>query len=146
METLDQAPAILPYFSVVTKRTDSYWTSLTQTPEEARNENLKVWASTIQGVVKIADVKIRERQKVAGVITNIRIDPREGSGSIEATFVDGTGQMLAKWLGRQALQGITLGMGLIIEGTIGAGTTDEPIVLNPEYVLVPGPEHGVAAH
>lgn len=116
--------------------------SLTQSPDEARAENLRGWVSSIEGVTRIADVQPRQRCKVAGVINNIRIDPREGSGSIEATFIDGTGQMVARWLGRQALSGITLGMGIIVEGTIGLGADDEPVVLNPEYSLVPGPEHG----
>ena len=78
---------------------------------------------------------------MAGVIQNIRIDPRVGSGSIEATIIDGTGQMVAKWLGRSSLSGITLGMGLIIEGAVGVGSDGELTVLNPDYRLVPGPEH-----
>lgn len=49
--------------------------------------------------------------------------------------------MVAKWLGRSALSGITLGMGLIIEGIIGVGGDGELTVLNPDYRLVPGPEH-----
>ncbi len=116
--------------------------SLTQSPDEARAENLRHWASSIPDTIPIAEVRHRERGKVAGVVHNIRIDPREGSGAIEATFTDGSGSMVAKWLGRQALQGITLGMGLIVEGVIGKGTDDSPMILNPEYQLVPGPEHG----
>ncbi len=76
------------------------------------------------------------------MIQNIRIDPREGSGSIEATLIDGTAQMVVKWLGRQSLSGIQLGMGLVAEGTIGGDPGGEPIILNPDYQLVPGPEHG----
>ncbi|MFP5298903.1 MAG: OB-fold nucleic acid binding domain-containing protein [Actinomycetota bacterium] len=117
--------------------------SLTRSPHEARAENLTRWIANIEGVTPIKDLQPRHRARVAGVINNIRIDPREGSGSIEATFIDGTGQMLAKWLGRQALQGITLGMGIIVEGVIGQDPTGEPLVLNPEYDLVPGPEHGI---
>lgn len=90
----------------------------------------------------IADLRPRERCRVAGVVQNIRIDPRTGSGSIEATIIDGTGQMVVKWLGRSSLSGITLGMGLIVEGTIATGADDECAILNPEYRLVPGPEHG----
>ena len=88
-------------------------------------------------------MKPRERVKVAGVIQNIRIDPREGTGSIEATFIDGTGEMVAKWLGRQSLSGISLGAGLVIEGMIGStGAAGECVILNPEYDLIPSPEHG----
>lgn len=116
---------------------------LSQSPHEARAENLRLWMETIEGITAISEVVPRQRARVAGVINNIRIDPREGSGSIEATFIDGTGHMLAKWLGRQALQGITLGMGIVVEGVIGTDPGGEHLILNPEYRLVPGPEHGL---
>lgn len=119
-----------------------YLDTLTQSPDEARAENLKNWAASIPNAVSISEAKPRERCKVAGVIQNIRIDPREGSGAIEATFIDGTGRMVAKWLGRHTLSGIRLGMGIVIEGVLGTGPDKDLVVLNPEYELVPGPEHG----
>jgi hypothetical protein len=115
---------------------------LARPPEDIRAENLRSWASTIEGAIRIAELKPRERVRAAGVVQNIRIDPRTGSGSIEATIIDGTGQMVVKWLGRSSLSGITLGMGLIVEGIVGAAPDGEPMILNPEYRLVPGPEHG----
>jgi hypothetical protein len=114
---------------------------LARPPEEVRAENLRRWASSVEGATPIEDLEARRGCCVAGVIQNIRIDPRVGSGSIEATIIDGTGQMVAKWLGRSELSGITLGMGLIIEGIIGVGGDGELTVLNPDYRLVPGPEH-----
>ena len=120
-----------------------FFKKFSEPPEALRADNLRHWASTIEGTVRISDVKPRERVKVAGVIQNIRIDPREGTGSIEATFIDGTGEMVAKWLGRQSLSGISLGAGLVIEGMIGStGSASECVILNPEYDLIPSPEHG----
>lgn len=72
----------------------------------------------------------------------MRIDPRQGSGSIEATVNDGSGRMVVKWLGRHKLAGIGLGMGLVFEGTVGREPGGKLQVLNPEYELVPAPEHG----
>ena len=115
---------------------------LARPPEEIRAENLRAWATTISGVTPVAQVQPRSRYKVAGVIQNIRIDPREGSGAIEATIIDGSGELIAKWLGRQAMSGIQLGMGLILEGVVGLSPDKIPMVLNPDYTLVPGPEHG----
>lgn len=91
---------------------------------------------------RIADVEPRCACRVAGVVQNVRIDPREGRGSIEATFVDGTGEMVAKWLGRPSVAGIRLGMGLVVSGTPGRNSDGDLVILNPEYELVPGPEHG----
>jgi hypothetical protein len=115
---------------------------LARPPEEVRSENLRHWASTIAGVTPISQVEARRRCKVAGVVQNIRIDPRVGTGSIEATMIDGSGQMIVKWLGRRSLAGITLGMGIVAEGTVGKGDDDELVILNPDYTLVPDPEHG----
>jgi hypothetical protein len=84
----------------------------------------------------------RTKTRVAGVIMNIRIDPREDRDSIEATISDGTGRMVARWIGRSSLEGIRLGAGLIIEGTAGVGEHKECVLLNPEYRLVTDPEHG----
>ncbi|HEY7875875.1 MAG TPA: OB-fold nucleic acid binding domain-containing protein [Actinomycetota bacterium] len=106
-----------------------------------RAENLRRWASSVEGATPIGELAARRGCCAAGVIQNIRIDPRVGSGTIEATIIDGSGQMVAKWLGRSSLSGITLGMGLIVEGIIGTGADGEPTVLNPDYRLVPGPEH-----
>lgn len=111
-------------------------------PDEVRAENLRAWASTIKDAIPISEVVPRERCLVAGVIRNIRIDPREGRGSIEATIIDGSGSMVAKWLGRPSVSGITLGMGLVMEGIAGKGARGTLVILNPEYRLVPGPEHG----
>ena len=115
--------------------------SLARPPEEVRAENLRHWAANIAGTTPISEAEPRQRARVAGVITNIRIDPRQGQGSIEATIVDGTGSLVAKWLGRARLSGIRLGAGLVIDGLIGKQEGDL-VVLNPEYELVPGPEHG----
>ena len=115
---------------------------LARPPEEIRAENLREWVSTIDETTPIVDVEARKKSKVAGVVQNIRIDPRPGRDSIEATIIDGTGQMVVKWLGRHELSGIRLGVGLIVEGIVGCETDGELVVLNPEYVLVPNPENG----
>ena len=116
--------------------------NLARPPEEIRAENLRKWARGVPDATAIADLEPRKRARVAGVIQNVRIDPREGHGSIEATIIDGTGQMVVRWLGRPSKSGIRLGNGLVVAGTIGRTPEGEFIVLNPEYELVVGPEHG----
>lgn len=112
---------------------------LTRPPEDIREEHLRTWVEAMPGVTPIRDLAARRRFKAAGVIETIRIDPREGSGSIEATISDGTGDMIVKWLGRQTMSGIRLGAGLIVEGIVGRGDDGCPLVLNPEYQLTTGP-------
>lgn len=115
---------------------------LSRPPEEIRADNLRHWASTVEGTAPLGNVRVRERVKVAGVIQNIRIDPRQGSGSVEATIIDGSGELVVRWLGRSSMRGVRLGMGLVVEGVVGKSPDGEPALLNPEYDLIPGPEHG----
>lgn len=114
---------------------------LARPPEELRAESLRHWSTSIDGTTQIAAITARERNRVAGVVKNIRIDPREGRGSIEATITDGTGEVIAKWLGRHSLSGIRLGVGVILEGIVGR-QGDDLVILNPEYELTAGPDHG----
>jgi hypothetical protein len=115
---------------------------LVRPPEDIRAEQLRQWISAIPGAIPIAATKPRSRCRVAGVVRNIRIDPREGRGCIDATIADGTGSLVVRWLGRSSLQGIRLGVGLVVEGIQGEDPDGRPVVLNPEYDLVPGPEQG----
>ena len=114
---------------------------LARDPEDIRAENLRHWVATLPDVTRLGKCMTRERHKVAGVIQNIRIDPREGRDSIEATITDGTGTLIAKGLGRSSMSGITLGAGLIMEGVIGEQDGDL-VMLNPDYDLLSSPEHG----
>lgn len=120
----------------------NYVEKLSKSPEETRNEGLRMWAETVPNAVPIAKLEARQRACVAGVIQNIRIDPTDASGSIEATIIDGTGEAVVRWLGRRTMSGIRLGMGLVVDGIIGQTSHGEPMILNPEYRLVVGPEHG----
>jgi len=138
---LQRPRAILPYFLVMAL-VGSLFDKLARSPEETRAEHCSEWARSIPGSTPIDRIDPRERIKAAGVIRNIRIDPREGSGSVEVTIFDGTGEIIAKWLGRRTLSGIKLGEGLVIEGIAGKGNDEDLVVLNPEYELVPGPDHG----
>ncbi len=115
---------------------------LARPPEETRADHLREWASSITGSVAIGDMTPRQRARVAGVVRNIRIDPREGTGCIEATITDGSGTMVARWLGRSSLSGVRLGVGLVMDGIALTGEHGELAFLNPEYELVLAPEHG----
>lgn len=132
---------ILPYFPPVT-RLSALLETLAKTPEEARAENLRRWSASISGTTAIGNVEPRTHQKVAGVVQNIRIDPRPTSRSIEATIIDGTGQMVVRWLGRPQMPGISLGAGLVVSGVVGRTSDGEPLILNPDHDLVKDPEHG----
>jgi hypothetical protein len=111
-------------------------------PDEIRAENLRRWIGSMPGVTPLAEAEARQRSKLAGVIQNIRIDPREGRNLIEATIIDGSGgELVVRLIGRTTLAGWRLGEGLIVEGTV-AEKDGVRTMLNPEWDLVAGPEHG----
>ncbi len=114
----------------------------TQTPEATRATNLKEWADSIPETIRIKDIAPRCGCRAVGVIQKIRIDPRTGTGSVEVTLDDGTGRLLARWLGRSKLNGIALGKGLEVEATAGDHAGEDLVVLNPSYRLMPGPDRG----
>src|SRR5215213_640317 len=105
----------LPFVAIFNRCIDR----LARPPEEIRAENLREWAAGVSGATPINELEERKPSRIAGVIQNVRIDPREGHGSIEATIIDGTGELVVKWLGRPSKAGIRLGNGLIVEGTVG---------------------------
>ena len=115
---------------------------MARSPDEIRAENLRHWISTIPGITTLDRAEPRQRAKVAGVIQNVRIDPREGRNLIEATIIDGSGcELVVRLTGRTTLAGWRLGEGLIVEGTV-ADRDGVRLILNPEWDLVAGPEHG----
>lgn len=135
------ARAILPYLALVALL-GNLVERLARAPEDIRAENIRRWASTLEAVTPIGELSPRRRWRVAGVVQTILVDPREGHGYVEATITDGTGTMVARWLGRPALAGMSLGAGLVLEGMCAGEAGGTLTVLNPEYELVPGPEHG----
>jgi hypothetical protein len=124
------------------KRFGDFLSKVARPPDELRAESLREWAERLPGTTPLSDVEVRQRSKVAGVIQNIRIDPREGKNFIEATIIDGSGrELVVRLTGRMSLAGWQLGEGLVVEGTV-AEKDGVRMMLNPEWDLAAGPEHG----
>jgi hypothetical protein len=69
-------------------------------PRGSPVRELRHWASTIAGATSISQVEARTPCKVAGVVQNIRIDPRRAPARSRRPSSMANGQMIAKWLGR----------------------------------------------
>ena len=85
----------------------------------------------------IADVKWREKVKVAGRVKALRVQPwADQVASLELTLADETGGITVVFLGRRTLGGVHLGTHLIVEGM----TSEHHrllTILNPAYQLLP---------
>ncbi len=112
---------------------------LTAPVSELDSERLRQFCSSLPGVTPIAEVRPREQVSVVGEITSLRIVPRAGSPSLEATISDGTGTVMAVWTGRRRIAGIAPGKRLVVSGR-GApaegGGRGRLLILNPSYELL----------
>jgi RecG-like helicase len=103
---------------------------LTESDESRLAAEVREWAETVPGTVRIADAPMRRRVKIAGVIRRLTVFPMEDNESLEALVSDGTGEIVVQFMGRRAIGGLGLGTRVIVEGVLGEqrGT---PRMINP---------------
>jgi hypothetical protein len=87
------------------------------------------------GDTPIADAPLRERTRLAGEITSIRVVPRAGSPSLEVTVNDGSGVLaVAVFTGRRAIPGLSPSRGIVLDG-VARKERNRLLLLNPAYEL-----------
>ena len=98
---------------------------------------LRKFCESRPGAVPISDLPARVEGTVVGEITSMRIVPRAGSPSLEATIADGTGSVLVVWTGRRKIAGVTPGKRLVVSGRGAAtGPKGRLLMFNPSYELL----------
>ncbi|MER3396297.1 MAG: hypothetical protein C4318_03705 [Acidimicrobiia bacterium] len=110
---------------------------LTEPLEHLETQKIRKISSTVKGAKPIAELEPRKRTKVAGLVQNMRIDPKNHTGTLDVTRNDGTGLVKARWSGRLRIPGIDVGRYISVEGTPIIGEQEELVFLNPFYELVP---------
>lgn len=110
---------------------------LTVSDAELDRERLRQFCRDVPGVTSIGDAEPRKEVTVAGEISSLRIVPRAGTPSLEATVSDGTGSIIVVWTGRRQIPGVAPGKRLVLSGR---GTPQGPggrlTVFNPRYELL----------
>jgi RecG-like helicase len=110
---------------------------LTVPDSELDRERLRQFCVNVPGVTSIGDARARQEITVAGEIKSLRIVPRAGSPSLEATINDGTGSLLVVWTGRRHIPGVSPGRRLVVSGRGSAhGAGSRLMLLNPNYELL----------
>jgi hypothetical protein len=100
-------------------------------------ERLRKFCESRQGVTTIAALPARVEGTVVGEITSMRIVPRAGSPSLEATITDGSGSLVVVWTGRRKIAGVTPGKRLVVSGRGAAtGPKGRLLIFNPSYELI----------
>src|SRR5262249_48387761 len=106
--------------------------------DELDDERLRTFCSAIPDVTPMGALEPRVESKSVGQIVSLRIVPRAGSPSLEATISDGTGSVVAPWTGRRRIAGVAPGKRIIV---VGRGAPTGPMgrlmLFNPRYELLP---------
>ena len=106
-------------------------------PEEFSLAQLRDFCAQRSGVTPIGEIAPRQEISAVGEITSLRIVPRAGCPSLEATITDGTGSIIASWTGRRQIAGISPGRRLVVHGRANpAGAAGRMVVYNPIYELL----------
>lgn len=85
-------------------------------------------------ITPIGDVRWRDLVRVEGTVRSIRVAPQRDVPTLECVVDDGTGTLLAVFLGRRELAGVKVGSRLEVIGTAGVHQ-NRLAILNPSYVL-----------
>jgi amino acid transporter len=78
----------------------------------------------------------RQRVRIAGRIHSLRVQSLGGSPALELSIADDTGTMTVVFIGRRQVGGLRPGVGLVVEGTVGA-YRGAVAILNPVYEILP---------
>ncbi|MBK5289656.1 MAG: OB-fold nucleic acid binding domain-containing protein [Acidimicrobiia bacterium] len=106
-----------------------------QSVEEADREKLMAFCGGLD-VPNLDQVPLRTPVRLAGEVTSIRIVPRAGAPAVEATIRDGHGAVVAVFLGRGRVRGMTPGRRVKLQGVV-LEEGNEHLVYNPTYELCP---------
>jgi RecG-like helicase len=81
------------------------------------------------------DLVARHPVKVGGEVRTMRIVPRAGAPALEVTVSDGRGQVVAVFLGRRKIAGLSPGRKIAIAGVV-ARDGNRNLVFNPAYEIL----------
>jgi len=108
---------------------------LSESDESRLAAEVREWAGRVPGCTPIVDASVRQRVRLAGVVTRITVLPTEGNESLEAILFDGTGEVIVVFMGRRTIPGLSLGTKLAVEGVLGEQRGKLRLV-NPRFELL----------
>src|SRR3954466_7359106 len=115
----------------------------TKPVDEQDREHLVTWCNKLGGT-PIDGLALRQPVRVVGEVRSVRIVPRAGAASLEATVQDGRGSITAVFLGRRKIPGLSPGRRVLLEGVAtnhktgsrGDGHGNGSLMYNPVYQLL----------
>lgn len=96
----------------------------------------RVTVGQIDGYEPISACRIRQYNRVAGVVESIKLVPRPDTVRLEITISDGTGEVSGVWFGHHKIAGLDLGERVMFEGMLGSPGAGKLEILHPTYQLL----------
>ena len=90
---------------------------------------------TVVGAEKMSACRERDSVCVAGTIRSVTLKTRAGAPSLEAEVYDGSGSVVAVFLGRRRIAGIEAGRSIVIHGRLTM-QDHRSTIFNPRYELI----------
>jgi hypothetical protein len=106
---------------------------ITKPVEQSDREQLAGWCDA-HGAQPLDQIQLRKPARVAGMVDSIRVVPRAGADSLEVVVTDGRSRVIAVFLGRRKIVGLSVGRKVVLEGTVAA-VGSRPVMYNPLYQL-----------
>ena len=78
---------------------------LNESDETRLAAEVRGWADSVEGTVRIADAALRQPVRIAGVIRRMTVLPLEGKEALQVLLSDGTGEVVAVFMGRRGIGG-----------------------------------------
>ncbi len=111
----------------------------TKPVDEQDREQLESWCAA-RGGAPLDALELRRPVQIVGEVRSVRIVPRAGAASLEATVQDGRGTVTAVFLGRRKITGLSPGRRVRLEGVVtnhrNANSASDRMVYNPVYQLL----------
>jgi hypothetical protein len=111
----------------------------TKPVDEQDREQLVTWCAA-HGGAPLDGLQLRQPVRIVGEVRSVRIVPRAGAASLEATVQDGRGAVTAVFLGRRKIAGLSPGRRVQLEGVVtnnrNANNASDHLIYNPLYQLL----------
>lgn len=88
--------------------------------------------------MRVAEVQLRQRSRVAGRVRAVRVPTSTISPNLECTLDDSTGRLTLVFWGRRKIAGVEIGACLAAEGTVQQ-YRGRLAMINPDLVLLARP-------
>jgi RecG-like helicase len=107
---------------------------LSPSADELHNAKLATRFGTV-ACQPIGELVARKASVVGGEVKRMRSVPRSGSPSFEVIIGDGTGELVAVFVGRRSVNGLELGRHITVEG-VPRAERNRMVIVNPAYTLL----------